>query len=178
MYVGYILFCDPDWLKIALADVDKQRVAICIDPEIPYYIGTGDPVFFLSNADPDRLIRCWARVARAGIYSLRTILRPGDRMDGLAHERVVHGRPRKLVVDPRPEDQGLGILFSEPHAVVPPISPRTANVSLQPEKWIYKLSPEEVLAMLTALPESAQDHWTKRAVARNNEIPALRKPPK
>ena len=171
MYIGYLLCVDPKWLEVVFSKGKYERAAICIAPDISDEIVGGDPVFFTLKSDQERLIYVYARVAMERKDSIAEIWRLWGQMVGLSHERAVLGHSGKTDAMLLPESQGNVFVFQDMVRIFPPVSLRSLHIDVLPAESVHKLTPEEVLTILRALPIEAQTPWTKRVVDRNNDLP-------
>jgi hypothetical protein len=169
MYVRHLLIAPSSWLAAALAS--RRRVFTGCRAPGGWSANTGDPVFLLGDEEH---VRAYARVSASDHMTL-----------GAAHAKfrgwlfAVCGDTSEVplyTAGPRPGEMGVDVLYlAERTPIEPALGLRELGIAPPAQSAVRQIEPEEVLALLKALPPAAQDDWTKRVVARDNGIPRFRR---
>ncbi len=171
MYVGYLLFVRPSWLAFALSNTSTRWSFCGLGLQSAGGFRTGDPIFIVADGSGDLEIILHTRALYCDPMTLGAAWSRFQQRLGTTDEQSLLTE----VTDVFPKfdaDSPLDVLaMVEQKRVSPPMQLCSIAIVRDTASKIQELAPEQVLAILKALPAGAQTSWTQRVVARNNDLP-------
>jgi hypothetical protein len=172
MYVGYMLFVDPEWLDEASRKNFAGRRSYMTNLVLPESMDAGDPVFLGRYGELEPSIELHGRVTYCKRAMFKDCWRAAGQLFGLPPEKVF-AHPGGGVIPPwTSESPVAALILQDVSPVFPPIRLKSIDICRRGDALVQELSPEDVLVLLRGLPRNSQTAWTKRVVARNNDLPS------